>query len=136
MSFNILSSNLQLQDFTTLHLCNPADGSPLYADEDETLPLEIDLYGKASKVHRQWLTSAMRKAEAEQKSKKKKSADELLIENAKFFATMTKAIRNFDMDGRALDNKDAYEALYATPGLLWIGEQVAEKLGDSESFLK
>lgn len=136
MSFNILSANLQLQDFTTLHLCSPADGSPLFADEAQTLPLEIDLYGKASREHRQWLTQAMRRSEAEQRSKKKKTADELLTENAKFFATMTKAIRNFDMDGRALNSKEAFEALYATPSLLWIGEQVAEKLGDSESFLQ
>lgn len=135
MSFNILSKNLQLTDTTILHLENPATREPLFADEKETQPLTIELFGKSSKQHRTWLTSAMRRAEADQKSKKKKSADELLIENAKFFATMTKSISNFDMDGRVLDNKEAFEALYATPSLLWIGEQVAEKLGDTESFL-
>lgn len=135
MSFNILATNLQLQDTAVLHLRNPATDEPLYADEAETKPLEIELYGKSSKVHRNWLTSALRKSEAEQKSKKKKTADELLADNAKFFATMTKAIRNFDLDGRVLDNKEAFEALYSDTRLLWIGEQVAEALGDVEGFL-
>lgn len=135
MSFNILATNLQLQDTTTLHLRNPATDEPLYADEAETKPLELVLYGKASKVHRSWLTQAMRRSEIEQKSKKKKSADELLAENAKFFATMTKEVRNFDLDGRVLDNKEAFEALFSDTRLLWIGEQVAEALGDVEGFL-
>lgn len=135
MSFNILATNLQLQDTTTLHLRNPATDEPLYADEAETKPLELVLYGKSSKVHRNWLTQAIRRSEIEQKSKKKKTADELLAENAKFFATMTKEVRNFDLDGRVLDNKDAFEALFSDTRLLWIGEQVAEALGDVEGFL-
>lgn len=135
MSFNIFSAG-QLQDTSVLHLCNPSTEEPMYADEAETLPLEIELYGKASKQHRTWLTSAMRRSEAEQKSKKKKSADELLVENAKFFATMTKAIRNFDMDGEPLNSKEAFEKLYADPRLLWINEQVAKHLGDDGAFLK
>lgn len=134
MSFNILSQNLQQQDTATIQLRNPATDEPLFADEAETKPLEIVLYGKSSKVHRAWLTAALRRSEIDQKSKKKKTADELLAENAKFFATMTKEIRNFDLDGRALDNKEAFEALFSDTRLLWVGEQVAEALGDSESF--
>lgn len=134
MSFNILATNLQLQDTTTVQLRNPATDEPLFADAAETKPLELVLFGKSSKVHRTWLTQALRRSEADQKSKKKKTADELLTENAKFFATMTKEIRNFDLDGRALDNKEAFEALYSDTRLLWIGEQVAEALGDAESF--
>lgn len=134
MSFNILSQNLQLQDTATVQLRNPATDEPLFADVEETKPLEVVLYGKSSKIHRNWLTQAIRRSEIEQKSKKKKTADELLAENAKFFATMTKEIRNFDLDGRALDNKEAFEALYSDTRLLWVGEQVAEALGDAESF--
>lgn len=135
MSFNIFSAG-ELQETSVLHVCNPANDEPMYATDDESKPLEIELYGKASKVHRQWLTSAMRKSDADQKSKKKKTADELLLENAKFFATMTKAIRNFDMGTGPLVTKEDFEKLYADPRLLWVNEQVAKHLGDETAFLK
>lgn len=135
MSFNILSKSLQ--DYTTLTLIDPSTGEEMYADGDESKPLQIELFGKSSKQHRSWLSSMLRKNEMEQRTKKKaKTADELLSENAEFFATMTKAIHNFDLDGEKLDNKDAFKKLYGNPALVWIGEQVAEKLGDTESFLQ
>ena len=137
MSFNILAKNLQLTDTTVLHLEDPASGDPLYADEAETLPLTVELYGKASKVHQKYWAALYRKNELEQKTKKKaKTAEELLADNADHFATLTKSMDNFDLDGLVLDNKDAFKKVYADPRLLWINEQVAAKLGDQESFLQ
>lgn len=134
MAFNI--SNISLSDTTVLHLVNPGTGEYLYADEAEKEPLTIELYGKSSKQHRVWLASALRKQEAEQRSRKKsKTSDELMEENADFFATMTKAINNMEMDGLKLDSKEAYKKLYSAPALMWISEQIGEKLGSTESFL-
>lgn len=133
MSFNILSKSLQ--DTTTLHLVDPETGEEMYDGEDMSKPLTIELFGKSSKQHQKWLSAAMRKSELEQKAKKKtKTAEELLAENAEFFATMTKAINNIDLDGEPLDNKEAFKKLYGNPALLWINEQVAEKLGETASF--
>jgi hypothetical protein len=134
MSFNIAGKSLTLQETTILHLVNPADGSYMYADEDETKPLTIELFGRASRVHRNWLSGELKKNSANQKAKTK-NADELLAENAKFFATMTKAISNFDLDGLVLDNKEAFATLYADQRVMWINEQVAEVLGDTQAFL-
>lgn len=137
MSFNIASKNLLLTDTTVLHLENPATGEPLYADEAETLPLTIELYGKASKVHQKYFASLVRKAEMDQKSKKKsKTAEEILADNADHFATLTKSVNNFDLDGLVLDNKEAFKKMYSDARLLWINEQVNVKLGDQESFLQ
>lgn len=139
MSFNILAKNLQLTDTTLLHLENPATGEPLYADEAETLPLTVELYGKASKVSQKYFASLIRKAELEQKAKKTskaKTAEELLADNAEHFATLTKSMNNFDLDGLALNTKEAFKKVYEDARLLWISEQVNLKLGDQQSFLQ
>ena len=134
MAFDILSA--QLEDTTILHLEHPVTG-PIYADEAETLPVTIELYGRSSKQHRQWLALALRKQEANKHKKEKaKSPDEMLEENAEFFATMTVSIKNMKMGDVELTSKEAYKKLYANPKLMWITEQVSEKLGDVESFLQ
>lgn len=134
MSFNIMSKTLH--ETTTLHLIDPATGEEMYADEEQTQALEIELYGRSSKVHRTWATAAVRKQEAEKNSKKRKTLEEQTADTAEFFATMTKAIRNIDMDGKLLTSKEDFKAFYAIPELMWIHEQVAEKLGSVESFLQ
>lgn len=133
-NFDLL--NLQLQDSTELHLLNPVSGMPMYADDAETKPLVIVLYGKSSKQHRQWLTAAIRKNDAESRKKKSKTADELIEESAEYYAVMTAAMKNMSIGDVELNSKDAYKALYSNPALDWIFTQVSEKLGDTEAFLQ
>lgn len=133
-NFDLL--NLQLQDTTELHLNNPSTGMPMYADEAETKPLVIVLYGKSSKQHRQWLTAAIRKSDAESRKKKSKTADELLEENAEYYSVMTASMKNMTIGDVELNSKEAYKKLYSNPALDWIFSQVTEKLGDTESFLQ
>lgn len=134
MSYDILST--ELSDTTTLHLSHPVNGL-MYADEAEQEPVTIELYGRSSKQHRQWLALALRKQEANRNKKEKsKSPDEMLEENAEFFATMTVSIKNMKMGDVELTSKEAYKKLYANPKLMWITEQVSEKLGDNEAFLQ
>ena len=137
MSYDIL--NDQMDDTTVLHLSHSVTGL-MYAkdskgNDDESKPVEIELYGRASKVHRQWLALALRKQDAKQ-HKKAKTPDEMLEENAEFFATMTVGIKNMKLGEVELNTKEAYKQLYAKPKLMWITEQVSEKLGDVESFLQ
>lgn len=134
MSFNIMSKTLH--ETATLHIIDPVSGEEMYADEAQTQPLEIELYGRASKISRTWAASASRKQEQEKNSKKRKTLEEQTADTAEFFATMTKAIRNIDMDGKLLTTKEDFKAFYAVPELGWILEQVAEKLGSVESFLQ
>jgi hypothetical protein len=134
MSFNIMSKTLQ--ETAVLHLIDPASGEEMYADEEQTQPLEIELFGRSSKVHRTWAAAAVRKQESEKNSKKRKTLEEQTADNAEFFALMTKAIRNIDMDGKLLTTKEDFKAFYSLPELGWILDQVAEKLGSVESFLQ
>jgi hypothetical protein len=133
-SFDILSS--ELNDTTVLHLEHPVNG-PIYADEAQTLPVTIELYGRSSKTHRQWLALALRKQEANRNKKEKsKTPDEMLEENAEFFATMTVAIKNMNMGGKPIESKEDFKKLYSNPKLMWITEAVSQSLGDTESFLQ
>jgi hypothetical protein len=134
MAFDILT--IELADTTTLHLEHPVNG-PIYADEAETLPVTIELYGRSSKQHRQWLALALRKQEANKHKKEKaKSPDEMLEENAEFFATMTVAIKNMNMAGKPIETKEDFKKLYSNPKLMWVTEAVSEKLGSVDSFLQ
>lgn len=132
--FDILNS--ELSDTFVLHLEHPVTG-PIYADESETLPVTIELYGRSSKVHRQWLALALRKQEAaKNKREKSKTPEELLEDNADFFATMTVAIKNMNMGGKELETKEDFKKLYANPKLMWVSENVATALGETENFLQ
>lgn len=132
--FDVLST--ELSDTMTLHLEHPVSG-PIYADEAETLPVTIELYGRSSRQHRQWLALALRKQEANKhKKEKSKSPDEMLEENAEFFATMTVAIKNMTMGGKPIESKEDFKKLYSNPKLMWVCEQISTALGDTEAFLQ
>jgi hypothetical protein len=139
MSYDILDA--QLDDQTTLHLSHPVNGL-MYAkdadgNDDESKPVEIVLYGRSSKQHRQWLALALRKQEANRNKKEKaKSPDEQTEENAEFFATMTASISNMKMGAAEVKTKEDFKKLYANPKLVWICEAVSGALGDTEAFLQ
>lgn len=138
MAFNI--STRALSDSTTLHLVDPETGAFMFADEAETQPLTIELYGRSSKQYRNWLAEASRKQEQEKKKNrgelKVKSPDEAIKDSAEFLAAVSIKANNFDMDGVAIDSKEAFKKLYSNPSLMWIGEQVVEALGDMANFLQ
>lgn len=138
MSYDIL--NDQLNDTTVVHLSHPVNGL-MYAkdakgNEDENKPVEIEVYGRSSKTHQKWLALALRKQDANRNKKEKtKTPEEMLEENAEFFATMTVSIKNMKLGDVELTSKEAYKQLYANPKLMWITEQISSALGDTESFL-
>lgn len=135
MSFDILSS--ELSDTTTFQLRHPVNG-PIFADDAETKPVMFEVYGKTSKVVRNYAATSARKAAMKEKSGKKDktlTADELLVENAEFYATITKSITNLNMGGVEVDNDEAYRKMYANPKLNWVIEQLSEKFGEVDAFL-
>ena len=134
MAFDILSA--QLDDTTILHLEHPVTGL-MYDGDDDSKPVTIELYGRASKTHRNWVSLQQRKKNSQAGKKEKAlSPDEALADTAEFLATLTVSIKNMDMGGKKLDNKEAYKELYSNPKLDWITQQVVEKLMDTEAFLQ
>lgn len=132
MSFDI--NSLQLQDTTTLHLKNPSTEMPLYTGEKHDKPVEIVIYGRSSKQYRQWL-SAAESAKARRKNKEQ-SPEEKLADTVDFLAAITKEVRNIKIGDTEVNNYEAIKAMYAAPGLVWIGDQVANALSEVDGFLQ
>lgn len=132
MSFNIKTK--QLSDTTILNLVDPGTGLMMFADDAETQPLQIEVYGKSSKAYRNWQASASRKALA--RGKKQVTPEEAAENTADFLVAVSKQAMNFDIDGVAIDSPAMFKLLYSDPSLYWIGDQVAEKLGETEAFLQ
>lgn len=131
MAFNI--NKLQLSDTTTLHLLDPATNAPLYADDAETQPLQIEVYGRSSSVYRKWQAEALRKSNL--RKNKELTADQSREATAEFLATISKSASNFDQDGEPVNSYESFKKLYSNPSLFWIGDQVAQTLGELEAFL-
>ena len=131
--FNITSR--ALNDVTTLHLVDPETQNLMYADEKETKPLTIELYGRSSKVYRNWLEVAQRKQNKAGPKAKDKDVETQMQENADFLATMSVKASNFDMGAGPIDTKEAFKKLYADSSLLWIVEQVSAQLNDLAAFM-
>lgn len=135
MSFNILDA--QLSDTTTFQLEHPVNG-PIFAGPDETKPVMVEVYGKASKVFRTYMATQARKNAIKQKAgkaDKTPTAEEVLESNAEFYATITKSITNLKMGEVEVDNFEAFKQLYANPKLDWVTSQVASAFGEVDAFL-
>lgn len=135
MSFDILTATLS--DSSSFQLEHPVNG-PIFAGENETLPVMIEVYGKSSKVFRNYMATQARKNAIKEKSgkaSKTPTAEEILESNAEFYATITKSITNLKMGDVEVDNFDAYKTMYANPKLDWVTTQVAQQFGEVDSFL-
>ncbi len=131
MTFNINAA--AVTDSARLHL-EDAVGDKMYADEAKTLPLEIELKGKASKEYRAALAKLSRKDVL--RKGKKQSFDVNVDDNAELLASISARAFNFTQDGEAIDNLAAFKKLYLTPGLYFIRDQVQAELDNAEAFLQ
>lgn len=132
MSFNI--SKLAVTDTTTLQLVNPATEVKLYADEAETLPLEIVMYGKSSKQYRAALSALSRKGLA--RKGKPQTFETNVEDNVEILVAISKKANNFDLNGAPIDNPEAFRELYSDNSLFWIKDQVQAELENVEAFLQ
>lgn len=132
MAFNI--KQLAVKDTAILHLVDPTTSEPLYADDKKTLPLTIEVCGKASKESRSALAALSRKHVA--RKGKEASFEDNVSDNNKYLAQLSKEASNFDMgDGVSIDTFEKFVELYNTDSLYWIRSQVSDFLGDESSFL-
>lgn len=133
MSFNITTK--AVANTTTLHLEDPSTGEKMYADEAQTQPLTIELFGKASKQYRTALSALSRKSLA--RKGKAQSFETNVEDNTEILVAISKVAKNFDMgDGVAIDNADAFRKLYSDPSLFWIKDAVQAELENVEAFLQ
>lgn len=142
MAFNLNSK--KLADTTTLHLRDPGDDSLLFdvdakGNPDESKPVTIELYGRASKQYRAYMAKILRKAEKEKDANrgkaKSRTFDEMTQENAQFLATVSIKANNVELNGGPVDSEAAFVSLYADPAFDWIGDQVSAALADNGNFL-
>ena len=132
MKFNI--STKQVNDTSILHLRDPETDTLMYADEAETQPLQIVMYGKGSKQYRDALSGLARKNMI--RKNKQQSFETNVADNVEILAAISKVAVNFDQDGVAIDNTDEFKKLYSNPSLFWVKEQIQEQLDDTAAFLQ
>jgi hypothetical protein len=129
-------SSFSLNDTTIIHLEHPVTGEYLYADEAETQPVTVEIYGKSSKQFRNYIAAENRKSLNPANKKKAKNADENLEDNADFYTALTKKISGLNLRGEELDNPDSIKKMYLDPSLSWVAEQVGAKLNETDAFLQ
>jgi hypothetical protein len=125
-------STLAFQDTAVLQLVHPATESPLFADEEEKLPITITVYGKTSKVYLKWVAESRRRSET--RKGKLSDADEA-SDTATWLATITKSFSNLKLTDNKLSCFEDYKEFYMLPAYSWVGEQVVKTLRESDNFL-
>jgi len=123
-----------------LHLRNAAD-ELLYADDaegnpDKTRPMEAEIYGPGSKQFKKaQAASSNRLVERlKKKGKENQSAEEKTLADAEFLKACTKALHNVSFD--SLTGEALYMAVYTTPEIGFIPEQINKHISDWSNFTK
>lgn len=131
--FNIES--LSLSETTELQLRHPATDELLFADEAQTKPIAILVYGKGSKKYRNAILAVQNRHLKRSKTKEKVSAEQLREEGIDLLVACSDKAINFDYKGAPVDSAAAFRELYNDPAFDWIKDQVDAGLGDVENFL-
>ena len=134
MSFNL--DTLALSPTATLHLQHPVTQEYLYADEKQTKPVSVELYGTSSKEYRQAILALQNRALAREKTKKKATAEQMKEEGVGLLVACSEKINNLTYLGKPVDNAEAFRALYSDPKFSWLREQCDAFLGDVAGFLE
>lgn len=131
MTFNI--NKKSIAESTRLHLEDPETGLKMFADDEKTKPLEISLYGKASKQYRQALSDLSRKVVA--RKNKVQSFETSIDDNVEILVAISIAAHNFSDDDNEINTPEAFRKLYSNPCLYWIKDQVQAALESDAAFL-
>lgn len=135
--FNL--DSLSMKDTTSLHLRHPVTDELLFADEDKTLPVTIELFGPASKQYRNAITAMQNRALKRNQSRNKNaavSAEVMREEGIDLLVACSDKAVNLSYQGKAVDNDAAFRALYSDASFGWLKDQVDTVLGDVSAFLE
>lgn len=129
-------STLALKADHELHLKHPLTDAKLYADDDETKPVVIMLYGSASKQYRKHVMDMQTRQLRRQAKKEKPSAEVYSEESTELLVACSAGSKNLSNDGKPVSTAEDFRKLYSDPSLSWIRQQVDEAIADVGNFLK
>lgn len=131
MAFNATSRSLK--DTFTVQLRDPATEDLLWADEAQSQPVTVTVFGSASKQYRNAMNALVRK---QNDRKGKPAAPSVAIEEGiEFLAACSASSENLEVDGEDVQTLGAFKALYARQDLNWIKKQVDTAISDDANFL-
>ena len=125
---------------STLHLCDSND-DPMYAqgadgEPDLERPMIAVLYGPGSKPFKKAQAAASNKTvdRLKKKGKSDLSAEDQARENADFLTACTVELKNVTFD--KLEGEALFKAVYTTPEIGFIPEQINKHINDWANFSK
>lgn len=127
-------NSLALQDFTTLQVRNPVTDLPLFADTENTKPVEIDIASKSSPQYKKQIAIWTKKVE--RKRDKKLDAEESRESGFDLLAAVCLRSRNLVVNGVEPKTFEDFREIIANPQFAWLKDQIDEVLGDYSLFIK
>lgn len=115
-NFNIFDTETSAEKGATLHLLHPVTLEPVFADDEKTKPITLELMGVDSKTYQKALQE---KVTAARKNKTKDSDDvdfdEVMLETIELYADMTVGWSNISHNNKPLPfNRKNAVLLYST----------------------
>jgi hypothetical protein len=116
-----------------LHLRDASDNL-MYADEKQSKPIAVNLYGPGSKQYAKAQAAQQGRLidKLKRKGKTEQSAEQTAADNAGFLADCTASFENVEYD--ALAGDALYRAVYSDISIGFISDQVAKFIGDWSNF--
>lgn len=119
-----------------LHLRDAAD-QLMYADENKTLPMAVNLYGPGSKQYAR--AKAAQNARIMEKLKRKgkieQTAEQSAAETAEFLSACTESWENIEYE-QLTQTQALSMAIYSDESIGFIADQVAKELNEWSNFTK
>jgi len=119
----------------SLHLRDASD-ELMYADDDQTKPIAVNVYGPGSKQYAKAQAAQQNRMidKLKRKGQSTQTAEQLAREKAEFLTDCTASFENLEYD--ALTADALAMAVYSDISIGFIADQVAKFIGDWNSFLK
>ena len=118
-----------------LHL-RDANDELMFADDDMTLPVCVNLYGPGSKQYAKAQAAQNNRMidKLKRKGKSEQTAEQRTSEAAEFLADCTESFQNLEYD--TLTGNALAMAVYSDASIGFITDQVAKHIGDWSNFTK
>ena len=135
MSSNFDLSALAFKETFALQLKHPVDDTLLWADDSQTKPVVINLYGKASKQYQRAVTAMQSRALRRQAKKTEATPEMLQSEALALLEACSESAENLVLDGKPVVTPADLRALYENPKFSWVKDQVDGNLSEASNFL-
>ena len=131
MAFEL--NNRAAKETFTLQLTDPATEAPLWADDEETLPVTVSIFGKSSKQYRAAIAK-LQNAQF-QRGKQKLTAEQLRADGTALLVACSDKTANLMLDCKTVETPEDFHKLYSNPQFDWLRQQVDSKIEDVAAFM-